>query len=389
VPRWTSRSAAWCVAIAGSAALALLMAVATPAEAHQSSVTHDTATLRADGTSVDYRILISPPDLAETMGLAAGTDPDDATVAARREAIAAHVTAAITIESDGAPCPPLAPAVAVVQDGGRWVEVRWRAHCQAPIERLAIDYDLFFDVDPLHTAFLVVEDGRGAPISTVLEEGSSRFVWDLAAERPSGLLAYVRAGIEHILTGFDHIAFLIGLLLVIGIERDERGRWRARRLRPALHATAVVVTSFTVAHSITLIAAALGWVALPSRIVESAIAISIVFVAVQDIVRPEARRRYLVTFTFGLMHGLGFARMLAVMLPPDGVLPPLLLFNLGVELGQLAIVAVVLPILHLAVRRLGPERYRAQLLPVLGAVLAVLGALWLIERVAGVVLLGF
>lgn len=104
--------------------------------------------------------------------------------------------------------------------------------------------------------------------------------------------------------------------------------------------------------------------------------------------RPEARGAFAITFGFGLVHGLGFARMLTPLLPPGDRIVPLLAFNVGVELAQLAIVAVVLPLATLAVAGLGAERYRRQVLPPLALILAGFGAIWLCERVAGVTLLG-
>src|SRR5690606_13721934 len=114
----------------------------------------------------------------------------------------------------------------------------------------------------------------------------------------------------------------------------------------------------------------------------------IVYVAIEDIFRPEVRYRYLVTFGFGLVHGLGFASMLQVLLPPEDVVIPLLMFNVGVELGQLAVVIVAVPLLHLATNIMGAARYRAWFIPFGASILAILGLLWLVERVFDRVLLG-
>jgi len=133
-----------------------------------------------------------------------------------------------------------------------------------------------------------------------------------------------------------------------------------------------------VAHSLTLILAALEVVSLPSRFVESAIAASIVYVAVENIVRDSPRRRALLAFGFGLVHGLGFAAMLRPLLPPSRIVAPLLLFNLGVELGQLAIVLPVLPLLAAAARR-QPDGYR-RFVVAASIIVGALGAFWLIQR---------
>src|SRR5262249_40423934 len=139
---------------------------------------------------------------------------------------------------------------------------------------------------------------------------------------PSTVLAYVRTGVDHIFSGRDHISFILALLLVVILVRAPDGTWRQKPLLPALRTTAAIVTAFTVAHSLTLISASLGWVRLPSRFVESMIALSIAYTAIEDIVRPDVRWRFALTFGFGLMHGLGFASVLARLLPPHDVVVP-------------------------------------------------------------------
>jgi hypothetical protein len=142
--------------------------------------------------------------------------------------------------------------------------------------------------------------------------------------------------VEHIFQGYDHIAFLFGLLLVVG----------ARRPREGAREVLAIVTSFTVAHSLTLVGSALGWFALSPRVVEPANALSIAFVAVENLLPREPRGRWALTFGFGLVHGFGFAGVLQELgLPARGLVPSLLAFNVGVELGQLAVVLVALPVL--------------------------------------------
>ncbi|HEU5057473.1 MAG TPA: HupE/UreJ family protein, partial [Kofleriaceae bacterium] len=205
----------------------------------------------------------------------------------------------------------------------------------------------------------------------------------------TGLGGFVVSGVEHILYGLDHILFLLSLLLMAVVVRTGGGEGVAvRPVRQAMAYTGWIVTSFTVAHSVTLIGAALGWFELPGRLVESLIAASIVFVAVDNAVRLDPPRRTLVTFTFGLVHGLGFASMLRPLLPPSEVVLPLLAFNVGVELGQLGLVVVAMPILYAAVRALGPARYRRVVLPLGAVVLGGLGLIWLVERAFEITVLG-
>jgi hypothetical protein len=344
-------------------------------------VTYNRATVAGD--HVDYRILVDVLDASVLVG-------DDLDVAAitpeQRAALATSVTRAITVRDGDVACP--AGPVTIERDGAR-VALAWRATCAAPIAVLAIDYDLLFFDDPNHTAVLRVDLAGREPATTLLDVDHARFVWTLREPPPSSLLAFLRAGVHHVATGLDHICFVLALLLAVVLVRDVDGRgWRIRPLVPALRATALVASAFTIAHSLTLIAAALGWVAVPRTLVESTIALSIVWTAIEDVIRPDVRWRFALTFAFGLVHGLGFARMLAVMLPADDRLLPLLAMNAGVELAHLKVIAVALPLFWLIARQVGAARYRRTVLPVAAGVLAVLGVVWMIERVGGVTLLG-
>jgi hypothetical protein len=173
--------------------------------------------------------------------------------------------------------------------------------------------------------------------------------------------------------GYDHIAFLIAIVL-----------W-ANRLFPVIK----IVTAFTIAHSITLSLAALGIVVVPSAIVEPAIAASIVFVALENFVSDDIERRWRVTFAFGLIHGFGFASALKeVGLPPNVVSIALASFNIGVEIGQIAIVSIVIPLLigldRLLAGRGGKPARAAAVVYALSALIAMLGSYWFITRlVAG------
>jgi hydrogenase/urease accessory protein HupE len=177
---------------------------------------------------------------------------------------------------------------------------------------------------------------------------------------------FLSLGVRHILTGYDHLLFLLGLLLV------------ARGFFAALN----IITSFTIAHSITLAVATLHVVQIPSRIVEPLIAASIVFVGVENLLHgkiPKSRR--LVTFGFGLIHGFGFASALreaGIASSTGGIVLPLFSFNLGVELGQVMVAAVALPIIWKL--RENPM-FVARWAPACSAVVVLLGSFWLVERV--------
>ncbi|MBI1866911.1 MAG: HupE/UreJ family protein [Methylocystis sp.] len=182
--------------------------------------------------------------------------------------------------------------------------------------------------------------------------------WQLMAK-------FGEAGVEHIVTGYDHLCFLLALVL-----------W-AHRAWPVVK----IVTAFTVSHSVTLSLAALDVVTLPTTLTESAIAASIVFVAVENFFSKKIDRRWIVTFLFGFIHGFGFASGLKELGVPRGAaLPALVSFNIGVELGQIAIVLLVVPMLLLIDTRTAGERHD-KLVYVGSGIVALFGAYWLLERV--------
>jgi len=181
-------------------------------------------------------------------------------------------------------------------------------------------------------------------------------------------ISFFAFGVEHIITGYDHLLFLAALLLT------------CTRFKEA----AAIITCFTIAHSVTLVLAALDMVRLPAEVVEPAIALSIVYVACENLVgTPSLWRRAGVTCFFGLIHGLGFAsalREIGLGRIPGGVIWPLLKFNLGVEAGQLAIAAVLLPLL-LAIKR--SEQLERRLVPAGSLVVAIAGGYWFVTRIVG------
>lgn len=176
-------------------------------------------------------------------------------------------------------------------------------------------------------------------------------------------------GIEHIAFGFDHILFLLATILIIRSFKN----------------IVLLVTSFTVAHSVTLILASLGLITLTGRIVEPVIALSIVFMAVRNIwllkYKGEGfnlKERWLIVFGFGLVHGLGFARALAqIEIPKEYFIPALLTFNVGVEIGQFMILAIVLPYLIL----MRPWRFRLHTLYGISGTIALISLFWFVERI--------
>jgi hypothetical protein len=210
--------------------------------------------------------------------------------------------------------------------------------CARPVQRLAIQDDTFEVLGPDHHTLVKLEAAGGVVHQAALERGAARFDVALAAAaEPSHGGGFVRLGVEHILTGVDHMLFLAALLLggggAIGLLKT--------------------VTAFTVAHSVTLALAVLGNVTLPGRIVEPVIAASIGWVAVENLMgRRTLSHRWLVSLAFGLVHGFGFAGALSPLsLPRASLASALLGFNVGVEIGQLLVIGLVVPLLVWSRRR--------------------------------------
>jgi hypothetical protein len=228
----------------------------------------------------------------------------------------------------------------------------------------------------LHAA---LEDGT--QLATLLRPDSPSAVLGTSG---TAVLGYLVLGVEHLLLGFDHILFVLCLMYFTNPVFRTGGRLA---VRPG--ALVKTVTAFTVAHSITLSFAVLGLARAPQAPVEAVIALSILFLAVEKLRGVErsitAHHTWLVAFVFGLLHGFGFAGALTdIGLPPDNVPAALFLFNVGVEIGQLGIVAVAIVIAVLFLRRQRPLPQ-----PFIRAPLYVSGCLaayWLVERTAGIVL---
>ena len=218
----------------------------------------------------------------------------------------------------------------------------------------------------------------GARFSSLLTPASPSFVVGVAETGGAPLLTHLRLGVEHLLFGVDHILFVVALMFFLPAES---GRRRIAKL-------VQTVTAFTVAHSITLGVSALGWLKVPQAPVEAVIALSILFLVVEKLRGAEAtiaaQHTWVVAFAFGLLHGFGFAGALAdIGLPRDHALAALFLFNVGVEIGQLAVIAAGIALAWLVtVARIRVPR------PVVHAPLYAVGALsayWFVARTAAIV----
>lgn len=357
----------------------LLSLVCHLAAAHKPSDSY--LALDARDAVVDVQWDIALRDLDFAIGLDA--DQDGAItwdeLRARHADVAAYAIARLAVSGDGDACPMAVREHLVDEhsDGG-YAVLRLRATCSAPPTALKIGYRLFFDLDGQHKGLARITHA-GTTQGAIFSADHREQVVQLSAPSPwSQFRDYVRHGVWHIWIGFDHILFLLSLLLPAVLVRTTQAWAPASSFRASGIDVLRVVTAFTVAHSITLTLAAFGAVTLPSRLVEAAIAASVVIAALNNVWPVIATRRWAMAFVFGLIHGFGFASVLADLGLPDGSrLAALLAFNVGVELGQLAIVAAFLP---LAWWLRGRWVYRRLVCAAGSVAVAALAAAWFVER---------
>ena len=296
----------------------------------------------------------------------------------------------------GCPLKPTGRALERRNDGA-YAVLLLASDCAAP-PTFSITYTLLREIDPTHRGVAKIQRAGQVPTLALLDptRSGASSAGETAARADGGTAAHVeptdsagflKEGVRHILTGYDHVLFLLCLLLPSVMRRTPAG-WRpVERISQAVWPVVGIVSAFTVAHSITLGLAATKVVSLPSAFIEPAIAVTIILAALDNVWAVFPVRRVIVTFVFGLIHGFGFAGVLAELdLPAARFAWALLQFNLGLEVGQLLIVVAVTALLFLL--------RRGALYPGLvirgGSVAAMLvGAVWLIERTANVSMLGF
>jgi hypothetical protein len=343
---------------AAISALLLALAWANAALAHVTST--GLATLDVDDGRLTYRLTLVATEQEEDIGRALLAAADGDTAAASKVAQAIRGYAQFSIA--GATCTPGRITVQGSRAGDGKVVLEMTLACPKSAGALAIR-DEWPDVLGGHfqTVMSVRVPGQPSVELAFIDDRRTATV-ELSGTTGTGWLSFIAMGAEHILSGPDHLLFLLALLALA------RGFWPIVK----------IVTGFTIAHSITLSLATLGIVDVPSRIVEPLIAATIVWVALENLAFPNgARWRWLIAATFGLVHGLGFASALTELgLPRDAMVRALIGFNVGVELGQLAFVAIVMPVVVWLAK---PGRI-PKLPQALSVVVALAGAFWLVER---------
>ena len=343
----------------------LLLGMAGAAQAHDPGMTVATIVVDAEQTTIEISIKGADLDLAAGLDLLDANglvDPERLDRAG--PAIGEHLRAVTAIEAAGVSCPLAIDSIAAVDDG---VLVFLRSPCGAATVGLVYRTRLLHRTRPgtMQNVLLVTGDDA---IPVALNRGNNTLELGHPVSPIEVFARYVVSGAGHIFIGFDHLAFLLALLL-----------W-ARRI----WAVVKVVTAFTLAHTVTLSLAVLDVVNLPASLVEPLIAATIIVAAAENFFNRDIEGRWKTAFVLGLVHGFGFAGALtAYGLPRDALLIALASFNIGVEIGQVAVVAMMLQVLILIDRMMSVGSAAARR-PALvygpSTLIAVLGAYWLIER---------
>lgn len=353
-----------------------LMLMLSPALASAHSSSSSYLNVSATGAALDVRWSIALRDLDYAIGIDA--DGSGAItwgmVRAKAAEIDALALSRLALLADGAACTPgpVHHAADRLSDGG-YVVLNFTATCPAAPRELTVRYALLFDQDPQHRGLLHLTLA-GEAHTTAFSPAQSEQRFDARGSILAAIREFFESGVRHLLTGPDHLLFVTMLVVPAFLGRDGRGT----TLRKSLLNTATLLSAFTVAHSITLTLAVLHYIALPTRVIESGVALTILLTALDNIHHFLPGPRVLIAAGFGMIHGLGFAETLDPLQLPAGTLATALLsFNLGLEVAQLAFAALVLPPCLLL---RGMERDRAAFAPGLSAATALVALAWFTDR---------
>ena len=336
------------------------------AKAHRIGLS--SARIFVDGGAIESEIVVKGSDLEAALGVPLVDAEQDLVLsealAAHGEAVLAHLLANVTLlRGDGVACTAAADAPEADADG----VVFWIVwDCGADPDPVTYRNTLFHAANPLAIQNVMLMRGEET-VQDVLTSKHKELALTATPPPSTGqvFLRYTGSGITHIFMGYDHIAFLLALLL-----------W-ARRLVPIIK----VVTAFTIAHSLTLALAVLDVVSIPAIVVEPLIAATIIWVATENLFWRDIGRRWRIAFVLGLVHGFGFAGVLREFgLPGDALAVALAAFNIGVEIGQVTIVSIAVPLLLGIDRLMRAEGRSPGLVYAASTVIAGLGLYWLLAR---------
>ncbi len=342
----------------------LLAALSSGAlHAHQGSLAF--WTIEAGPEAINSKIVISLLDLNFLKALDRDEDGllDYDEVVAKRVLVEEKILQHFLIRNDGQQGTTEVRDLRVLKSGNLELSVRHRFGSRLGV--LEIESTLFELTDDQHqTLCRIGVEGEFTEYMLSVRNPVERIEilqgWPGLIQRMG---RFLKLGVEHIFTGYDHLAFLVGLIVLGG----------------PLSALVGVVSSFTVAHSLTLILATLDIVVLPTPFVETAIALSICYIALENMFVREIKYRWVITFFFGLIHGFGFSNILRQMeLPRSGLFTSLLSFNLGVEIGQILIILVIFPLILYVSRK----SWHPLAITLTSSIILALGGFWFVERIA-------
>ena len=347
-----------------SIVVAFLFCLAGVARAHDPGLSAVNVRLSSTGVAVQLSIARGDVDNAIKL-LTVSRSKIAGDTADPKPPVEVFAQNAIELTVDGQPLGSRSVEIHPEASGAVVFEIIYDSH---PGSRLRIISRMFTLLPRGHRQYVSVVDDLGNKLAEkVLDAADSELELERSSTmRPTSSLQFVQLGIEHILTGYDHLVFLFGLLIAGAGVKD----------------IAKIITSFTAAHSITLALSTLGAVSISSSFVEPMIAVSIIYVGLENIFSSNLQLRWLLTFGFGTIHGFGFASVLRDLDIGSGGSAALSLisFNAGVEVGQLLIAVVALPIIWSLRRR---QVFVTRLAPACSLIISVAGALWLVKRLSG------
>jgi hypothetical protein len=351
---------------------------ALPAAAHSTSTSFLDVALGEGAAPVALRWDLSLHDLVATVFIDADLDGDVTwpEIHDAESSIGKAVASQIDVRRGGVLCPLRIERYALAQRLDEdYLSVVMSAACPSP-GRIEVGGALFMTGDSSQRMFVSAVRGDRT-LSGVVSAGAW---WQEPNSVPllESFVRFVGEGVWHVLIGYDHVAFVL-LLLLPSVLRSVNGRWSGdTRLADITRDIVMVVTAFTVAHSTTLALAATKTVTLPTQPIEIAIAASIAVAAAINLLPRLSRARLGLAFGFGLVHGFGFANVLAEVDTQGASIVPLLAgFNVGVELAQLGIVALVLPVIYAMRTR---RWYASGVMPLGSCALGAAGVVWLLQR---------
>ena len=358
----------------------ILSCCAPDAQAHKPSDSY--LTLQVADKKIEGQWDIALRDLDVAIGLDRDGNGEITwdEIRAKHADIAAYALSRLSLSSAGVSCPIIATRHLIDDHtDGAYAVLKFSAECAAPIDVLDVQYKLLFDVDPQHKGLLKLESQGQTSTAIFSPDNATQQLQLVKTGKVRQFVDYVRHGVWHIWIGFDHILFLLSLLLPAVLMIGGRQWQPAENFKSSFVDVLKIVTAFTLAHSLTLTLASLQIISLPSRWVESAIAASVVIAALNNVLPLFQGRRWVAALLFGLVHGFGFASVLSDLgLPQSSLLLALVGFNVGVEIGQFAIVGIFLPTAYLLRR----TRFYRHVVFNAGSIMIVLiASVWLTERV--------